>query len=253
MRKRIASRRLMTLALLLSAAAQSSPAQQSVKDGSLSAPAEANCEMPLIVNGAVNMPGRFELHRRVRLLELLTYAGGPNERAGRTVQIIHSLPAPACEKTTASDSDRPIPALEVYSLAELLRGDEDANPYVRAGDIITVLSVGHAYVLGHVFKPQAVVFDKPITLTQAIAMVGGVLRDAITDKVAVYRQTEYQPREVIYVNLKMIKKHRAQDLILQTNDIVEVRGKGSWTGGGPMIGAIPVAPSPENIPVRVIP
>src|SRR5262249_23061556 len=39
--------------------------------------------------GAVNDQSRFELQRRVRLLELLTYAKGPSARAGQTVNIVH--------------------------------------------------------------------------------------------------------------------------------------------------------------------
>src|SRR5690349_22566441 len=40
--------------------------------------------------GAVNEQGRFELQRRVRLLELVTYAKGPSAKAGQTINIVHS-------------------------------------------------------------------------------------------------------------------------------------------------------------------
>src|SRR5678815_5403720 len=42
------------------------------------------------VIGAVNEQSRFELQRRVRLLELLTYAKGPSAKAGQTINIVHS-------------------------------------------------------------------------------------------------------------------------------------------------------------------
>jgi protein involved in polysaccharide export with SLBB domain len=38
--------------------------------------------------GAVNEQSRFELQRRVRLLELLTYARGPSAKAGQTINIV---------------------------------------------------------------------------------------------------------------------------------------------------------------------
>src|SRR5438309_5664534 len=40
--------------------------------------------------GAVNEQGRYQMQRRVRLLELLTYAKGPSEKAGQTINIIRS-------------------------------------------------------------------------------------------------------------------------------------------------------------------
>src|SRR6185503_5410633 len=43
--------------------------------------------------GAVNEQSRFELQRRVRLLELLTYAKGPTSKAGQTINIVHSTAA----------------------------------------------------------------------------------------------------------------------------------------------------------------
>ncbi|MGH9768088.1 MAG: polysaccharide biosynthesis/export family protein, partial [Blastocatellia bacterium] len=40
---------------------------------------------PVAVIGAVSQPGRFQLQRRVRLLELITFAGGTQIRAGSTI------------------------------------------------------------------------------------------------------------------------------------------------------------------------
>ena len=45
---------------------------------------------PVAVIGAVNTPGQFRLQRQVRLLELLTFAGGPSNAAGRIINIIHA-------------------------------------------------------------------------------------------------------------------------------------------------------------------
>lgn len=44
---------------------------------------------PVAVIGAVDKPGRFQLQRRVRLLELLSFVGGPSEKAGTRIQIAH--------------------------------------------------------------------------------------------------------------------------------------------------------------------
>ena len=44
---------------------------------------------PVAVLGAVRAPSRFQLQRRVRLLELITFVNGPADNAGRTVQVVH--------------------------------------------------------------------------------------------------------------------------------------------------------------------
>src|SRR6187549_3891282 len=54
--------------------------------------------------GAVNDQSRFELQRRVRLLELLTYAKGPSAKAGQTINIVHSSAASSCQKTEEAET-----------------------------------------------------------------------------------------------------------------------------------------------------
>lgn len=56
---------------------------------------------PVAVIGMVTQPGRFQLQRRVRLLELLTFSGGPNLNAGGVVHIIRGTAPDFCE---ASDT-----------------------------------------------------------------------------------------------------------------------------------------------------
>ena len=82
------------------------------------------------------------------------------------------------------------------------------------------------YVIGQVVRPQGIPFKQPITVTQAIAMAGGVLPDSGRDRVRIYRnKTEDKTRMVILVDLKAITKRRAEDVFLQPYDIVEVLSK----------------------------
>jgi hypothetical protein len=57
---------------------------------------------PVAVIGAVRGPAQFKLQRQVRLLELLSFAGGPAEGAGQTVQVVHSAGSPPCEKPSSA-------------------------------------------------------------------------------------------------------------------------------------------------------
>src|SRR6185369_1092759 len=74
--------------------------------------------------GAVNEQSRFELQRRVRLLELLTYAKGPSSKAGQTINIVHSTAISPCKQATEIDEST---AFSSYKLSEVLRGEPKSN------------------------------------------------------------------------------------------------------------------------------
>src|SRR5260370_37130077 len=46
--------------------------------------------------GAVNEQGRYQMQRRLRLLELLSFAKGPSEKAGQTINIERGPRADRC-------------------------------------------------------------------------------------------------------------------------------------------------------------
>src|SRR6185436_21060327 len=60
------------------------------------------------VIGAVNEQSRFELHRQIKLLELLTYAKGPSPKAGQTINVVHSTRSSLCKGA-------PIDEVEAFS------------------------------------------------------------------------------------------------------------------------------------------
>jgi polysaccharide export outer membrane protein len=208
---------------------------------------------PVAVIGAVNTPGRFQLQRRVRLLELLTFAGGPAERAGRSLQVVHAASVPLCgESTTAHAPEDPSEGLSSYVLSETLRGDERANPYVQPGDVITLPDAEQVYVVGNVLKPSAFALKEPITVSRAIAMAGGVMPDTKSNRVRIIRQVPGSTvKTELFVDLKAIDKRQAEDVTLLANDIVDVPTSNGKRLLRSLLGAI--VPSVSQIPVRVIP
>lgn len=208
---------------------------------------------PVAVIGAVNKPGRFKLQRQVRLLELLAFADGPHERAGRTVNIVHAATVPLCEAPASSDSEDAAKSNFIsYKLSDTLRGESEANPFVRPGDIITLPEAEQVYVVGNVISPRAIALKEPITVTRAIAMAGGTMKDTKTDRVRIVRQLPGTTTKTeIFVNLKSIEKQQAMDVALQANDIVDVPVSGGKSFLRSLIGA--VVPSIAQMPVRVIP
>jgi polysaccharide export outer membrane protein len=202
------------------------------------------------VIGAVNEQSRFELQRRIRLLELLTYAKGPSPKAGQTINIVHAPPALACQQTDPATDDAK--AFSSYKLSDTLTGDPRANPFIEAGDIITLPEANQVYVVGNVFTPLTISLKEPITLSRAVAMAGGVKQDSKKDKVRIVRQEAGMTtsREIV-VDLSAIEKKRAEDIALMPNDIIDVPTSGSKTFLRSLMGT--VVPSIAQLPVRIVP
>ena len=201
--------------------------------------------------GSVNDQSRFLLQRRIKLLELLTYAKGPTTLAGQTINVVHSETAFQCAKGDSS-KDEAYAGLTSYRLSDTLRGEEKANPYLENGDIVTLPEADQVYVVGNVLQPRSIALKEPITLTRAIAMSGGLAKDTQKDKIRVVRQEPGSAtKEEIYVDLAAIEKKQAEDLSLVANDIVDVPLNGTksvlrglFTGLGS---------SATQLPLRVIP
>ena len=210
---------------------------------------------PVAVIGAVNSPGRFQLQRRIRLLELLTFAGGPSARAGRTVQIIRTAGTQICEAQHGEElpGDTLPEDFASYSLSEMLRpSDARLNPYVRPGDIVSIPDAEQVFVVGNVLRPSSIPLKEPITVSRAIAMAGGTLPDTKSDKVRIIRQVSGTAgKNEIYVDIKAIDKRRAEDVMLQAGDIVDVPTSSGKRLLRNLIGA--VVPAVGQLPVRVIP
>ncbi|MFN2498314.1 MAG: polysaccharide biosynthesis/export family protein, partial [Pyrinomonadaceae bacterium] len=203
------------------------------------------------VIGAVNEQSRFQLQRRIRLLELLTYAKGPSPKAGQTINIVHAPPALACQTPNAT-TDESTTAFVSYKLAETMQGLPGANPYVEPGDIITLPEADQIYVVGNVFTPLTIPLKEPITLSRAVAMAGGVKQDTKKTKIRIVRQEPgTATRREILVDLSAIEKKHADDVALLPNDIVDVPISGGKSFMRSLLGT--VAPSISSLPVRVIP
>jgi len=206
---------------------------------------------PVAVVGAVDKPGRFQLQRQVRLLELLTFSGGPTNRAGRTIQVAHAENSPRCEKNGAGSEDDGT-GLNTYDLSEVLAGHDKANPFVRPGDVVSVLEADQVFVVGNVIRPSSIPLKEPLTVSRAIAMSGGVLPYSKMDRVRIIRQPPgNEPKQEMIVDLKAIEKRHAQDIVLQPNDIIDVPVSSGKRLLGNLVGSI--GPAVTEMPVRIIP
>jgi polysaccharide biosynthesis/export protein len=205
---------------------------------------------PVAVTGAVHAPSNFKLQRQVRLLEVLSFAGGVSDNAGQTIQIVHTAEPSLCEQRGEPASDTA--SLVTYKLSDTQKGLLEANPYVRPGDIVRVLDADQVYVVGNVLRPTAILLKEPITISRAIAVAGGTAPSTKKDRVRIIRQLPGSTtKREMFVDLAAIEKRKAEDIALLPNDIVDVPISGTKSVLRSLVGAI--VPAVSQLPVRVIP
>jgi len=202
---------------------------------------------PVAVVGAVDKPGQFQLQRSARLLELISLAGGPTDRAGLRVFVAHADQAASCEEPTT----RSATSFESFDLNQTPKGEASSNPYVRAGDVVTIPEAQQVFVIGDVFRPTSIPLKEKVTLSQAVAMAGGAMPDAKKENVRILRQAPgAATRTEVVVDLNAISKRKEDDPELLANDIVEVP---TSTGKRILRGLISaVAPAASSLPIRVV-
>lgn len=193
---------------------------------------------PVAVIGSVSAPGRYQLQRRIRLLELLTFAGGPSNRAGTTIHIIHNSEQNHCAKPAAKPEAAPAtatgaddgetsavaPLLSSLNMKKVLNGNPDANPFIQPGDIISIPEAEQFFVTGSVVKPGAYPIMANMTLTQAVAIAGGINQEASSRVRLVRQEPGKETRSETVYNINDIHRRKVQDVALQPNDIIEVPG-----------------------------
>lgn len=221
---------------------------------------ERKSRPPVTIYGEVKQQQQIDLRRDARLLELISFAGGVTEEAGGLIQVFRTRP-PLCNDATeenrwkAEGGDGLEVPSRLYSLTSLKEGRVEANPVILPGDIIVVQKAAPVYFTGEVRQTTGVyIKNGSLSLSQALAMVGGVSREAKTKEIMIRRlKPNSSERETIAVNYELIKKGEQKDIMLEPYDIIEVDKKqksigqtildivigGAKTGLGSGIGGLP--------------
>lgn len=191
---------------------------------------QRNSRPPVTVYGEVRQPAQVTLMRQTRLLELLSAASGVTDDAGGMIQVFRTR-KPMCGENSDNNNDwigqskdiSDVPS-RMYSLNSVQQGRDEANPIIFPGDIIVVQRAAPVYITGEVMSPQGIYLkDGSVSLTEAIAKIGGVKREAKTKDIKIYRlKANSKDREIISANYDQIKAGKQKDLMLEPYDIVEV-------------------------------
>lgn len=192
--------------------------------------------------GAVKTPHRFSLQREVRLNELIVLAGGLTDKTSGEIQIIRP-PSLSCnsnipkENSAIGENQNPQKISAVTNaesetktinikITDLLKGEKDANPVIFNGDVVTVLQSDPIYVIGGVLNPKQINVSTKMTVSRAITSAGGLAKNADAKNITIFRRSGGETK-VIQVNLEYIKAEKAEDIVLQKFDIVEVSQSGA--------------------------
>lgn len=194
---------------------------------------ERNSRTPASIYGAVRQATKVPTLRPVRLNELIAAAGGFSEKAAGTIQILHTEPV-MCPEPGEEEQARPINGtavpLQVVAIADLHKGA--ANPMIRPGDLVLVTEAEPVYIMGSVTAPGSIMMRDQLTLSRALATVGGPRKDAKISEIKIYRQKAAgsTEQEIIKVDYAAIKKNQISDVYLKAYDVIDVSDNGVFGG-----------------------
>lgn len=173
-----------------------------------------------LLDGAVRTPTRFRLRRPVRLLELIVMAGGLTDNSNGEISILRPGRL-SCSQNMPDNKTE----VSIIKISDLLAGRETGNPRVLTGDVISATAADPIYVIGAVGNPRPISSREQLTVSRAIAMAGGLVKNADAGKISVFRRQGGETR-IIDIDLAKIKSGEMIDEVLRPFDILDVAAKG---------------------------
>lgn len=174
------------------------------------------------VIGAVEKPGYFFINKKLQLLEILAFAGGPNKEAGTRMLVARTGSSSFCQndKPITDEANKNIQLFD-FKIRDVQ--EAKVNFIMQPGDIVSVLDADFVYVVGNVNKPGRIPLRNPITLTQAIATAEGFKPSTKKDLIRILRQIPNSTdRKEMVFNMKDIERLKTPDPVLEVNDIVAI-------------------------------
>jgi len=183
------------------------------------------------VMGAVTKPGVYDVTGEKTVLDLLSLSGGLRDDAGKLLFLIRPPRSDGDgEKKDKNPEDQLPKTLTADLEALLIKGDLNLNFVLLHGDVINIPPAGKVFVGGLVMRPGGFILEKRMTLSQAIAVAGGVSPRAQAGETRIFRYSgRGEQKEVITIDVYGIQKGEVADPYLQENDVVFVPRSGTKT------------------------
>lgn len=173
--------------------------------------------------GAVKMPGTYDYVTRRRLLDVLAVANGLLEDAGSIAYVTREDPKTKDRKRY------------MVSLDKLLKqGDMRQNIVVLGGDVIFIPMAGQCFIDGAVRNPGTYALKTKMTITEALALAGGLASYADDDGIKLIRYMgSDQERAIVSLSYSDLQAGMGDTLFLQDQDMIfaESSSMGLMTSG----------------------
>jgi polysaccharide biosynthesis/export protein len=168
------------------------------------------------VIGAVQKPGTIDLTGPKTVIDILGMAGGLNDRAGTRVHI-HRQGANGPESYV-------IDLLAFASNASLINANNAGliTMPVQSGDVIEVPPAGTFFVDGAVKTAGSYPLGRHYSLTQALAVAGGVNPDLNSSDITIFRRNGASGVQSINVDLNDVIARSAPDPQIEADDVIMV-------------------------------
>jgi polysaccharide export outer membrane protein len=172
---------------------------------------------PIVVAGAVRYPEVIQAARPMRLLEVLSRAGGLGQNSGTTVLVSENTPDGVVTQT--------------YDVTRLLQDPNPGDdPELIGGETIRVVPARLVYAVGALQKPGAFPIEagEPITVLKALALAEGFSSNMPPNKghSEIIHTKRDGERVEIPINLDKILKHQQPDRVLEAGDVLYVPENG---------------------------
>lgn len=160
--------------------------------------------------GAVGNPGAYDYVTRKRLLDVLAIGNGLSNEAGSTAFLTRVDPVNGKSINYLIDLDELVK-----------RGNMEQNIVVLGGDVIFVPESGQCFIDGAVRKPGTYRLETKMTVTEGIALAGGLAPYADDDAIKLIRYMgKGRQREIISLNYSDLQAGVGDTLFLQDQDII---------------------------------
>lgn len=179
--------------------------------------------------GAVNTPGTFDYISQRRLLDVLAIGNGLKDEAGSYAFITRQDPKTKQRNNYAVD------------LEDLLEnGNMAHNHIILGGDVVFIPESGQCFVDGAVRNPGTYPLENNMTITEAIALAGGLAGYANDDSIKLIRfMGRGQERQVVSLSYNDLQAGLGDTLLLKDQDIIYAESSASgkfFSGAGFTLG-----------------
>jgi len=168
---------------------------------------------PVTLMGSVHQPGVFQVSGQVRLMRLISMAGGLSDDAGTTLQVIR-------------EDGEGTPKVTEVRVEDLRQGRMEANVLVRGGDTVNVLPAGSVYVIGAVNHPGRFLLPstgEQTSVLNVLALAEDLKRTAKPSRSVLIRKKGPNGEvEQIPVDLSKILARQQPDIPVLANDVLFV-------------------------------